>query len=400
MVNFGMIDTVGSGIRRMFTTQRQRNFPMPDYELNEPGRVRVRLIGKVIDEKYTWMLADRTDLNLMDVIALDKVQKGKPLSDDEFFFPWKDIFPEKYRQFESPLGQVRQQETLIQGMLPKETLLDLIRTCSVFMNAGTSRIKVMARYQQYRAVCKIIDRLRKGETADERSGVVWHTQGSGKSLTMVFVIRKIRMCDDLKDYKICLINDRTDLEKQLGETAEMTGEKVTYIASSADLKEKLKGPASNLNMVMIHKFQENTRKDLPDYLNDVLRDLPVFAPLGLVNDSERVLLMIDEAHRTQSGDLGDNLFVAFPNAPRLAFTGTPLIKVKDQKTTAQRFGDYIDKYKLQDAVDDIDYIVVHELAHLIHSNHSAAFWNEVDKVMPDFQERKIWLRDNGAGMDL
>jgi ATP-dependent DNA helicase RecG len=84
MVNFGMIDTVGSGIRRMFTTQRQRNFPMPDYELNEPGRVRVRLIGKVIDEKYTWMLADRTDLNLMDVIALDKVQKGKPLSDDEF----------------------------------------------------------------------------------------------------------------------------------------------------------------------------------------------------------------------------------------------------------------------------------------------------------------------------
>lgn len=84
MVNFGMIDTVGSGIRRMFTTQRQRNFPMPDYELHEPGRVRVRLIGKVIDEKYTWMLADRTDLDLMDVIALDKVQKGKPLSDDEF----------------------------------------------------------------------------------------------------------------------------------------------------------------------------------------------------------------------------------------------------------------------------------------------------------------------------
>jgi len=84
MVNFGMIVTVGSGIRRMFTTQRQRNFPMPDYELNEPGRVRVRLIGKVIDEKYTWMLAERTDLNLMDVIALDKVQKGRPLSDDEF----------------------------------------------------------------------------------------------------------------------------------------------------------------------------------------------------------------------------------------------------------------------------------------------------------------------------
>ena len=105
-------------------------------------------------------------------------------------------------------------------------------------------------------------------------------------------------------------------------------------------------------MVMIHKFQENARRNLPGYLDDMLSDLPVFAPMGLVNSSERVLLMIDEAHRTQSGDLGDNLFVAFPNAPRLAFTGTPLIKVKDQKTTAQRFGDYIDKYKLQDAVDD------------------------------------------------
>ena len=92
-------------------------------------------------------------------------------TDEEFFFPWKDIYPEKYRKFEAPLGQVREQETLIQGMLPKETLLDLIRTCSVFMNAGAKRVKVMARYQQYRAVCKIIDRLRKGETADERSGV-------------------------------------------------------------------------------------------------------------------------------------------------------------------------------------------------------------------------------------
>ena len=85
------------------------------------------------------------------------------------------------------------------------------------------RAKIVARYQQYRAVQKIIDRLRQGQTPEDRSGVIWHTQGSGKSLTMVFVIRKLRMCDDLKDYKVCLINDRTDLEKQLGETAELTG---------------------------------------------------------------------------------------------------------------------------------------------------------------------------------
>ena len=219
------------------------------------------------------------------------------------------------------------------------------------------RVKIIARYQQYRALCKIIDRLRTGETPEDRSGVVWHTQGSGKSLTMVFVVRKLRVCDDLKDYKICLINDRTDLEEQLGETAVLTGEKVTFIASSADMKEKLAGDASNLNMVMVHKFLENPHRDMPDYLEEVLDIVPVFQSVGVVNDSERILLMIDEAHRTQSGDLGDNLFEAFPNATRLAFTGTPLIEVKDKKIVSQRTmkrfgGQYIDKYKLQDAVHD------------------------------------------------
>lgn len=271
-------------------------------------------------------------------------------TDEEFFYPWRDIYPQQYRQYKPPLGKERAQEILIQGMLPKETLLDLVRTCTVFMDVGKTRAKIVARYQQYRAVCKIIDRLRTGPAPEDLSGVVWHTQGSGKSLTMVFTIRKIRVCDDLKDYKICLINDRTDLEEQLGVTAELTGEKVTYIKSSDELKTKLATDTSNLNMVMVHKFQEYAER-LPDYLESVL-EIPVFQSFGLVNPSERILLMIDEAHRTQSGDLGGNLFEAFPNATRFAFTGTPLIVVIDRKTTAERFGQYIDKYKLQDAVDD------------------------------------------------
>jgi ATP-dependent DNA helicase RecG len=84
MVNLNMIDTIGSGIRRMFTKQRLRNFPMPDYDLSERNRVKVRIIGEVIDEKYTRLLMARTDLELLDVIALDKVQKGKLISEDEF----------------------------------------------------------------------------------------------------------------------------------------------------------------------------------------------------------------------------------------------------------------------------------------------------------------------------
>jgi len=84
MVNLNMIDTIGSGIKRMFTIQRQRNFPMPDYDLSEANRIKVRIAGAVIDEKYTRMLMARADLDLLDVIALDKVQKGKSLSEDEF----------------------------------------------------------------------------------------------------------------------------------------------------------------------------------------------------------------------------------------------------------------------------------------------------------------------------
>jgi ATP-dependent DNA helicase RecG len=84
MVNLNMIDTIGSGIKRMFTKQRDRNFPMPEYDLSEPGRVKVRIIGKVNDERYTRMLMQRTDLDLLEVIALDKVQKGKPVNDEEF----------------------------------------------------------------------------------------------------------------------------------------------------------------------------------------------------------------------------------------------------------------------------------------------------------------------------
>jgi type I restriction enzyme R subunit len=282
----------------------------------------------------------------------EKAEFGSITStEEEYFYPWRDIWPEKYRDYTPPLGEERRQELLVQGMFPKETLLDIVRTCTVFMDVGKTRAKIVARYQQYRAVNKIIGRLRTGQTPADRSGVIWHTQGSGKSLTMVFLIRKLRMCEDLRDFKVCLINDRKDLESQLGVTAALAGETVTYIQSTEDLREKLATDASNLNMVMVHKFREGQDDDTPDYLESVL-EVPTFETFGIVNRSERILLMIDEAHRTQSGDLGDNLFEAFPNATRLAFTGTPLIRVKDKKQTKERFGDYIDKYKLQDAVDD------------------------------------------------
>jgi type I restriction enzyme R subunit len=120
------------------------------------------------------------------------------------------------------------------------------------------RIKVLSRYQQYRAARRIVERLRQGKTPEERSGVVWHTQGSGKSLTMVFVARMLRASTDLADFKILLVNDRIDLEEQLTATAMLIGGKVNVIENTAQLSEHLSTGTSDVNMVMVHKFTERT----------------------------------------------------------------------------------------------------------------------------------------------
>lgn len=281
---------------------------------------------------------------------------GSITSGYEHFYAWKDIWPESRRVFKSPLGVEREQERMIQGLLAPDTLLSVLRTCSVFMDTDSGkRVKVVCRYQQFRAAHRIAHRLRTGQTPPERSGVVWHTQGSGKSLTMVFVARMLRASSDLEDFKIVLVNDRVDLEEQLAGTAKLIGGRVNVIESTAQLRQHLSTDASDVNMVMVHKFMERSEA-LPEVLQTALanlRAIPSAESFGVVNRSERILLMIDEAHRTQASDLGDNLFEAFPNATRIAFTGTPLISEQHgTKRTVKRFGEYIDTYKLMDAVHD------------------------------------------------
>ena len=335
------------------------------------GRVETRKAGLREGEPrlfYTNLLLVRT--------CGEKAEFGTITSGHEHFYAWKDIWPESNRSYAPPLGVEREQEKLIQGLLAPATLLDVLRTCAVFMDTDDGRrIKVVCRYQQYRAASKILARLREGKTPDARSGVVWHTQGSGKSLTMVFVARMIRAAADLEDFKILLVNDRSDLEEQLAGTARLIGGKLNVIESTARLREHLGTSTSDVNMVMVHKFAERA-EDVPEVIAKVLRKpkavtgkangaetaaeayryfgkLPSSGTFGVVNPSERILLMIDEAHRTQGSDLGENLFEAFPNATRIAFTGTPLITEQHgTKRTVKRFGEYIDTYKLMDSVHD------------------------------------------------
>ena len=277
---------------------------------------------------------------------------GTITSGEEHFYPWKT----QWLQPDSAVEGMNQQQQLVMGMLNRTNLLSMLRTSSVFMDTdGGPRIKVVCRYQQFRAANKIIERLRNGKSAEEKSGVVWHTQGSGKSLTMVFVARMLRASLDLNDYKILLINDRVDLEDQLAETATLIGGRVHSIDSRKMLREQLATDSSDINMVMVHKFQLHDQS-LPLKVAEALgtyQAIPTSQTFGIVNNSSRIVLMIDEAHRTQSSDLGDNIFEAFPNAARLAFTGTPLITERHgEKKTVKRFGDYIDTYRLMDAVED------------------------------------------------
>ncbi|WP_201273189.1 type I restriction endonuclease subunit R [Sinorhizobium meliloti] len=277
---------------------------------------------------------------------------GSITSGEEHFFPWKTQWP----QDDATVAGMSQQEQLVNGMLTKRNLLSILRSFSLFMDTdGGPRIKVVCRYQQFRAANKIVKKLRNGQSVEERSGVVWHTQGSGKSLTMVFVARMLRASKDLNDYKILLINDRVDLEDQLTETAKLIGGRVGVIKSTKELRDELATDSSNVNMVMVHKFQQHDQ-DLPVEVAKALgtyQAIPSRQSFGVVNPSSRIVLMIDEAHRTQGSDLGDNIFEAFPNAARIAFTGTPLITDRHgEKKTHKRFGEYIDTYRLMDAVHD------------------------------------------------
>ncbi|MDD5702951.1 MAG: HsdR family type I site-specific deoxyribonuclease [Dehalococcoidales bacterium] len=288
--------------------------------------------------------------NLFSIITYgSEARFGTITGEFDHYLNWKDVFPEEYRTIQVSPNEQRQ-EVLIHGMLNKANLLDILKNFTVFQEISNgSTVKIVSRYQQYRAVGKIVQRLRNEQTSYNKSGVIWHTQGSGKSLTMVFLIKKLRDTDDLKDYKLILINDRTDLEDQLSDTVDLAGETVTIIEHRRDL-DKLASDSSNLNMVMMHKFLAENGVSAQSLIDSGV--VPKFEPFQAINRNEKILILVDEAHRTQGGDMGDNLFIGFPNAVKIAFTGTPLLTERHKQKTHERFGGFIDIYKMNDSVAD------------------------------------------------
>lgn len=232
------------------------------------------------------------------------------------------------------VSEVTAQQRLLAGMFNKQSFLDIVQNFVVFETVEGRLIKKVARYQQFRAVNKVIERLKHGQDRKAKSGVVWHTQGSGKSLTMVMLAVKMRRDPELQKYKLVFVTDRTQLDRQLSSTFEMAQEETVKHATSVQkLREFLAVDASDLVTTTVQKFQDVEKEG-------------GFAEL---NTSDKIIVMADEAHRTQFGGLAATINAALPNAPKIGFTGTPLLKTQKM---GQAFGGYIDHYKINQAVED------------------------------------------------
>jgi len=227
------------------------------------------------------------------------------------------------------------QDILIYNLFEKRRFLDIIKYFVIFEVSEGRTIKKLPRYQQLRAVNKIVDRLKN----ENRGGVVWHTQGSGKSITMIYLAAKLRASTSGFDNPtILILTDRTDLDNQIRSTFNRVGfSNINQANSIAHLKTLLKDSYGKTLTSTIQKFQERAEEK---------------TEVEVLSDKENIFVLIDEAHRSQYGLTASYMRQSLPNAKFIAFTGTPIDK--ENKSTLNEFygGDYIDKYTIKQSVAD------------------------------------------------
>lgn len=244
----------------------------------------------------------------------------------EFFHEWK-------RLDEKEQGSVAL-ETMLRGICKKENFLDLLENFILYDHSGGNTVKILARNHQYLGVNEAVKAYEARKLNDGKLGVFWHTQGSGKSYSMVFLAQKIRR-KFAGSPTIVVLTDRDELNKQISDTFENCGllgktKASQFIATSGgDLVTKLKGNPSFI-FTLIQKFNR------PD-------EQPIYP-------EHDIIIMSDEAHRSQYGIFADNMMKLLPTAARIGFTGTPLLS--SDNITARTFGGYISVYDFKRAVED------------------------------------------------
>ena len=244
----------------------------------------------------------------------------------EFFHEWK-------RLAESDPGSVAL-ETMLRGICRKDNFLDLLENFILYDHSGGRTAKILARNHQYLGVNEAVKAYAGRKLNDGKLGVFWHTQGSGKSYSMVFLAQKIRR-KFAGSPTFVILTDRDELNKQISDTFENCGllgktKAAQFIAASGDdLVQKLKGNPSFI-FTLIQKFNK-----------------PDAAPIYPDHD---IIIMSDEAHRSQYGIFADNMMKLLPTAARIGFTGTPLLS--SDNITARTFGGYVSIYDFKRAVED------------------------------------------------
>lgn len=257
---------------------------------------------------------------------------NKPLSlqqKDKLFSDRFDYVRDYFDVYDAGTRFVTEQDRLIYSLLKPERLMELFERYIVF-DAGEKKI---ARYQQYFTVKSTMDRIVHVQGGKRTGGVIWHTQGSGKSLTMVMMAKAIAMEPRIRNPKIVVVTDRVELDEQIEKNFRNCGADVRRAETGGDLAKILVQDRSTIVTTIINKFEAVLNK------------------AGYKNDSPDIFILVDEGHRSQYGVFNVNMTRVFKNACYIAFTGTPLLK-KD-KTTAAKFGGIIEPaYTIDQAVKD------------------------------------------------
>jgi type I restriction enzyme, R subunit len=221
------------------------------------------------------------------------------------------------------------QDRTLYALCRPERLLEMTRLYTVF-DAGVRKI---ARSQQYFAIKKIIRRVKQRDPVGRREGgIIWHTQGSGKSLTMVMLARALAMDPEIRNPRIVLVTDRIDLDKQLGNTFRACGLSPDHAGSSRQLLKLVADDKAHIITTLIHKFDR------------------ALAIKNFRENSANIFVLVDESHRTNFGSFAARMRQMFPMACYLGFTGTPLLK--KERNNFARFGGLIDAYPMEEAVAD------------------------------------------------
>ncbi len=253
--------------------------------------------------------------------------------------PKTDLKSHKYLPTIDPAIGDNALDTALVRLCAKPRLLELIHDFTVF-DAGT---KKTCRHNQYFGIKAAQQRVQQRE-----GGIIWHTQGSGKSLTMVWLAKWLR--ENATDARVLIITDRTELDEQIEGVFKGVDEDIYRTTSGTDLIAKLNNPTPWLLCSLVHKFgsrdEDDTSQSTEEFIQDLQRHLPSnFSPKG------NLFVFVDECHRTQSGKLHTAMTALLPEAMFIGFTGTPLLK-DDKRTSLEVFGTYIHTYKFDEAVSD------------------------------------------------